>query len=75
VVTVTKSDNRPHLVRGRAYKRVGAADVQMTRDEYERLLLQRRQVEFDRQLVDGATYADLDEAKLEWYISQRAEIL
>lgn len=73
VVTVTRSDNRPHLVRGRAYRRVGAADVQMSRAEYERLLLQRRQVEFDRQFVGGVTYADLDEAKLAWYIRQRTE--
>ena len=75
VVTVEGSDNKPHLAFGRAYRRVGAVDVQMTRDEYERLLLQRRQVEFDRQPVEGATYADLDEARLEWYIRQRAEIL
>ena len=73
VVTVTRSDNRPHLVRGRAYRRVGAADVQMSRAEYERLLLQRQQVEFDCQLIEGASYADLDEAKLTWYIRQRAE--
>jgi ATP-dependent DNA helicase RecG len=73
VATVEESDSKPHLAFGRAYRRVGAVDVQMTRDEYERLLLQRRQVEFDCQLVEAATYADLDEAKLEWYIRQRAE--
>lgn len=73
VVTVPRSEDRPHLVQGRAYKRVGAADVQMSRVEYERLLLQRQQVDFDHQLVKGATYSDLDEAKLEWYIRQRAE--
>ena len=61
VVTMPRSEDKPHLVRGRAYKRVGAADVQMSRAEYERLLLQRRQVEFDRQLVERATYADLGE--------------
>lgn len=43
VVTVAKSEDRPHLVRGRAYRRVGATDVQMSRAEYERLLLARRQ--------------------------------
>jgi ATP-dependent DNA helicase RecG len=73
VVAVEESDNKPHLAFGRAYRRVGAVDVQMTRDEYERLLLQRRQVEFDRQPVEAATYADLDEAKLAWYVRQRAE--
>ncbi len=73
LVTVAESQDKPHLVQGRAYKRVGAADVQMSRAEYERLLLQRQQVEFDHQLVKGATHADLDEARLEWYIRQRAE--
>ncbi len=70
---MSRSDDRPHLVRGRAYKRVGAADVQMSRAEYERLLLERQHVEFDRQLMEGTSYADLDEAKLTWYIRQRAE--
>ena len=73
LVTVPESQDKPHLVQGRAYKRVGATDVQMGRAEYERLLLQRQQVEFDHQLVKGATHADLDEARLEWYIRQRAE--
>jgi predicted HTH transcriptional regulator len=36
VVRVAPSDNCPHLAEGRAYKRVGAADVQLRRDEYER---------------------------------------
>ena len=49
VVTVSRSEDRPHLLRGRAYKRVGAADVQMSRTEYERLLLARRQLPFDQQ--------------------------
>jgi len=73
VVAVTKSDNRPHLVRGRAYKRVGAADVQMSRAEYERLLLARRQLPFDQQLVEGASYAGLDEAKVRDFLRRRQE--
>jgi len=73
VVTVTRSDNRPHLVRGRAYKRVGAADVQMSRAEYERLLLARRQPPFDQQLVEETTYANLDEAKVRDFLRRRQE--
>ena len=73
VVTVVGSEDRPHLVRGRAYKRVGAADVQMSRAEYERLLLARRQPPFDQQLVEGATYADLDEAKVRDFLRRRQE--
>ncbi len=81
VVAVFRSEDRPHLVRGQAYKRVGAADasatlstgVQMSRVEYERLLLARRQPPFDQQLVEGATYADLGEAKVQNFLRRRQE--
>lgn len=73
VVTVPRSEDRPHLVRGRAYKRVGAADVQMSRSEYERLLLARRQPPFDQQLLEGTTYADLDERKVQDFLRRRQE--
>ena len=73
LVTVPRSEDRPHLVRGRAYKRVGAADVQMSRAEYERLLLARRQPPFDQQLVEGATYTDLDGAKVRDFLRRRQE--
>jgi len=73
LVTVPRSEDRPHLVRGRAYKRVGAADVQMSRAEYERLLLARRQPPFDQQLVEGATYTDLDEARVRDFLRRRQE--
>ncbi len=72
-VRVAPSDNRPHLAEGRAYKRVGAADVQLKRDEYERLLLTRRRAAFGRQPVVGAHYTDLDEERIRWYLAQRAE--
>ncbi len=71
VAKVTESEDKPILVRGRAYKRVGAADVSMSRAEYERLLLTRRQAPFDQKLVEGATYADLDEAKVQDFLRWR----
>jgi len=73
VVQVAPSDNRPHLAEGRAYKRVGAADVQLERDEYERLLLTRSSAAYDRQPIPEARYADLDEERVRWYLAQRAE--
>jgi ATP-dependent DNA helicase RecG len=73
VVAVDESEDKPVLVRGRAYRRVGAADVLMNRTEYERLLLTRRQFAFDQQPVEGAAYADLDGERIHWYLAQRAE--
>lgn len=71
-ITVAESDNKPHLVSGRAFKRVGATTVQMRRDEYERLLLLRRQSPFDGRDAPGATLADIDEDKVHWYLERAA---
>jgi ATP-dependent DNA helicase RecG len=73
VVTVAESDNKPHLAGGRAYKRVGTATVQLRRDEYERLLLSRRQPPFDQRELPEATLDDVDEAKVRWYLQRTAQ--
>lgn len=72
VIAVPESDNKPHLAAGRAFKRVGATTVQMRRDEYERLLLLRRQSPFDRREAPGATLEDIDEGRLRWYLERAA---
>ncbi len=74
VVTVEKSDNKPHLAFGRAYRRVGAVDVQMTRDEYERLLRDRPGAEYDGQVVAQATKDDIDWDKVERYLALREQV-
>ena len=71
-IAVVESDNKPHLASGRAFKRVGATTVQMRRDEYERLLLLRRQSPFDRREAQDATLADIDEDKVRWYLERAA---
>lgn len=71
-ISVAESDNKPHLAAGRAFKRVGATTVQMRRDEYERLLLLRRQSPFDRREAPGATLEDIDESKVRWYLESAA---
>jgi len=73
VVHVAPSDNRPHLAKGRAYKRVGATDAQLKRSEYERLLLTRDRAAYGRQPVVEAHYTDLDEERIRWYLTQRAD--
>ncbi|MBM4431382.1 MAG: DeoR family transcriptional regulator [Chloroflexi bacterium] len=74
VVTVSRSEDRPHLVRGRAYKRVGAADVQMSRAEYERLLRERPGAEYDGQVVGQATEDDIAWEKVERYLVLRERV-
>jgi ATP-dependent DNA helicase RecG len=74
VVIVPRSEDRPHLVRGRAYKRVGAADVQMSRAEYERLLHDRPGAEYDGQVVAQATEDDIAWDKVERYMALREQV-
>lgn len=70
---VAESENRPHLCKGKAYKRVGATDVQLSRDEYERLLLARASFSYDRQPVPRTHFSNLCEERIQWYLRQRAE--
>ncbi|MFQ5627777.1 MAG: helix-turn-helix domain-containing protein [bacterium] len=72
-IKVDVSENRPHLCKGRAYKRVGATDAQLSRDEYEKLLLARATAVYDRQPISSARFADLSEERIHWYLKQRAE--
>jgi len=70
IVTLEGSSNRPHLAFGRAYKRVGSTTTQMTRAEYERLLLEKHKdkLQFDSEICEGATLKDIDEEKARWFL-------
>ncbi|MDI6793848.1 MAG: putative DNA binding domain-containing protein [bacterium] len=70
VITIDGSPNKPHLAFGRAYKRVGSTTTQMTRDKYERLLLERHKdkFQFDSQICERATLKDIDEEKVRWFL-------
>lgn len=74
LVTVIESADKPHLIRGRAYKRVGAADVQMNRAEYERLLRDRHGTEYDGQVVAHATESDIAWDKVKRYLALRERV-
>ncbi len=63
----------PHLAFGRAFHRPGPATVRMTRDEYERRLLDRLRESsgFERRAVEGA--AEIDEAAVGSFVELAAE--
>jgi ATP-dependent DNA helicase RecG len=60
----------PHVysVRGKYLRREGAADAPIPPDALRRLLLDRGATSWDRQPATGATYADLEQAKINAYI-------
>lgn len=64
----------PHLANGRAFTRSGPATVGMSRDEYERRLLDRlrESAGFERQIVSDGTLRDLDPEALRDFVGQAA---
>ena len=65
-VTVTQGHCRPYSYKGQAYKRVGNTTQEMSRDEYNRLLLERLHGEerWENRTVDDWAMRDLDTAQI-----------
>jgi len=66
VVSVSASQNRPYSYRGQAYRRVGNTSQPLSRDEYNRMLLERVHGEqrWENQPATGWSVADLDTAEV-----------
>ena len=61
-VTVERGARRPYTFRGEAYRRVGATNRQLTREEYGQVLLEQLHstVRWESEPATGWTIADLD---------------
>jgi ATP-dependent DNA helicase RecG len=66
VVTVTQGPVQPYTYKGHAYRRVGNTSTVLSRDEYNRVLLERLHGEnrWENQTADDWTIADLDIAEI-----------
>src|SRR3990172_8551416 len=66
VVSVPTGQNRPYSYRGQAYRRVGNTSQPLSRDEYNRMLLERVHGEqrWENQPAAGWSVADLDAAEI-----------
>lgn len=66
VVTVSQGPNRPYSCKGQAYRRVGNANLQLSRAEYDRMLLERVHGEqrWENQPAAGWSVADLDASEI-----------
>ncbi|NJL29891.1 MAG: AAA family ATPase [Thermoanaerobaculia bacterium] len=66
VVSVSTGQNRPYCYRGQAYRRVGNTSLPMSRDEYNRMLLERVHGEhrWENQPASGWSVSALDLAEI-----------
>ncbi len=66
VVAVATGPNRPYSYKGKAYRRVGNTTQQLSRDGFDRMLLERVHAEtrWENTEAKGWSVADLDEAEI-----------
>jgi len=72
VIDVKESVDKLLLSFGRPYKRVGKSTVKMSKDEYERLILEKHKekLRFDNQICEGARLEDINEKKVRWFLKK-----
>ena len=72
IVEIKESSDHLVLAFGRPFKRVGKSTMRMSKDEYERLILEKHKdkLQFDNQICKGATLKDIDEEKVKWFLKK-----
>jgi len=75
VIDVKEAHDHLALAFGRPYKRVGRSTVKMSKDEYERLILEKHKSKlyFDEQICKGARNTDISKEKLLSFVKKARE--
>jgi len=77
VIIIDVRESRDHLVLafGRPYQRVGRSTVKMSKDEYERLILDKHKnkLQFDEMICRGAALNDIDPVKVRRFLEKAKE--
>lgn len=74
-IEVKESPDHLVLAFGRPHKRVGKSTVRMSKDEYERIILEKHKdkLQFDTQTRLKATIKDINKEKLRWFLRKAKE--
>jgi ATP-dependent DNA helicase RecG len=72
IIKVKESSDHLVLAFGRPYKRMGKSTLRMSKDEYERIILEKHKdkLYFDSQICKGATLADIDNIKIKRFLER-----
>ena len=72
VIKVKESSDHLVLAFGRPYRRVGKSTLRMSKDEYERSILEKHKdkLYFDSQICEEATLADIDNIKVKRFLGR-----
>jgi ATP-dependent DNA helicase RecG len=66
LVTTSQGSRRPYTYRGKSYKRVGNSTLEMTREEYNQMLLEQLHAtqRWENEVAEGWTVDDLDTSEI-----------
>ena len=72
IIKVRESSDHLVLAFGRPFKRTGKSTVRMSKNEYERMILEKYKdkLQFDNQTCKGASVRDIDKKKLMWFVGE-----
>ncbi|MDA2922012.1 helix-turn-helix domain-containing protein [Patescibacteria group bacterium AH-259-L07] len=68
IIDIDEAKEKPVFAFGRAFKRVGKSTLRMSKEETEKLILERKKVYWDEQVCEDATLQDIDEDKVKWFL-------
>lgn len=75
IIEVKEAIDKPVLAFGRAFKRVGKSTLKLSKDEYERIIVEKRKVPFDSLICEEATIDDINWDFVESFFVPKYEIL
>lgn len=72
IISVKESSDHLVLAFGRPFKRVSKSNLSMSKDEYERLILEKHKdkLQFDKQVCNGANLKDVEHKKVRWFLEE-----
>ena len=70
IIGVKEAVDKPVLAFGRPFKRVGKSTLRISKNEYERMILENKKFYWDEQICEGASLEDINEEKVKWFISE-----
>jgi ATP-dependent DNA helicase RecG len=73
VIKVSKGKDIPYCVSGTVYVRTGAITRPATRQEIRDMMASSGYIQFEKQPVRNASYDDIDEQKVTYFLARRAQ--
>jgi len=70
IIDVNEAKEKPVFAFGRGFKRVGKSTLRMSKEEIEKLILERKKIYWDERICEQADLNDIDEEKVKRFLKE-----